>query len=245
MHHAGVLLSHVRLAEERRDAAELEALHRVSAFCVHDLKNLAASLSLVAGNAKVHGSDPAFQESALRTVGRTADKIMALVQRLSRRSTEVAPVSAPVDVGEAIDETLASLNGALRANVRHEGTPVPRVVTTKDELHQVLLNLILNAADALREGGRAPGNGEGIVVRTKQEGDRVLLSVADSGPGLSAETLQTLFQPFRTTKSGGLGLGLYECKRMVEAHRGRIRVRSVPGRGTEFVVELVAWVPSA
>ena len=167
-HHAGVLLSHARLAEERRDAAEIEALHRVSAFCVHDLKNLAASLSLVARNTETHGSDPAFQESALRTVARTADKIMALVHRLSRRSSEVAP-AGPVDVAQAIEETLASLNGALRANVRREGPPVPSVPATKEELHQVLLNLLLNAADALEEGASARA-GEGIVVRTGLRG---------------------------------------------------------------------------
>jgi hypothetical protein len=238
-HHAGVLLSHARLAEERRGAAEIEALHRVSAFCVHDLKNLAASLSLVARNTETHGSDPVFQESALRTVARTADKIMALVHRLSRRSSDVAQ-AGPVDLGQAIDEALASLNGALRANVRREGPSVPSVAARKEELHQVLLNLVLNAADALAEGGSGR-TAEGIVVRTGVEGDRVILSVADSGPGLAPGMLRTLFQPFRTTKSGGLGLGLYECKRIVEAHHGRIRVRSEPGQGTEFVVELPAW----
>lgn len=241
-HHAGVLLSHARLAQERREAAELEALHRLSAFCVHDLKNLAASLSLVARNAETHGPDPAFQESALRTVGRTADKIMALVHRLSRRSPEVAAVAAPVDVDQAIEETLGSLNGSVRASIRREGEAVPRVATPKEELQQVLLNLLLNAADALQEAS-PDRQGGGIVIRTASRGDVVVISVADHGQGLGPEALRTLFQPFRTTKSGGLGLGLYECKRMVEAHRGHIRVESEPGRGTEFHVELPAWRP--
>jgi putative PEP-CTERM system histidine kinase len=243
-HHAGVLLSHARLARERREAAELEALHRLSAFCVHDLKNLAASLSLVARNAQTHGPDPAFQESALRTVARTADKIMALVHRLSRRSPEGAALAAPVDVNQAIEETLASLDGPVRASVRREGGLVPQVATQKEELHQVLLNLVLNAADALQD---VPSDrpGDRIVIRTAAQGDVVLISVADRGQGLGPEALRTLFQPFRTTKSGGLGLGLYECKRIVEAHRGHIRVESEPGRGTEFLVELPAWRPPA
>ena len=161
---------------------------------------------------------------------------------LSRRSDEgVAPQRDRWTSAQAVDETLASLDGALRANGAARGRAGSSVAATKDELHQVLLNLVLNAADALAGVARLIGGREGIVVRTAREGERVILSVADSGPGLHAETLQTLFQPFRTTKIGGLGLGLYECKRIVEAQRGRIRVRSEPGRGTEFVVELPIW----
>jgi len=237
-HHAGVLLAHARMSEDRREAAELEALHRVSAFCVHDLKNLAASLSLVARNAEKHGSDPAFQQSALQTVTRTSEKIMGLVRRLSRRSAEPAPVAGPGDVGGAIDETLASLDVPLRSRVRREGGPVPAVAATRDELHQLLLNLLLNAADALEDvKDEAPARQE-IRIRTAVEADRVVLSVMDRGPGLSNETLGTLFRPFRSTKDGGLGLGLYECKRIVESHGGRILVQSEVGKGTEFRVEL-------
>jgi putative PEP-CTERM system histidine kinase len=143
VHHAGVLLSQARMAEERRDAAELEALHRVSAFCVHDLKNLAASLSLVARNSETHGKDPAFQESALKTVARTAGKIMDLVHRLSRRSPAPVPVSTPVDLDSAIEDTLASLSGGVREAVVRIGARPPLVAMTRDEAHQLLLNLFL------------------------------------------------------------------------------------------------------
>ena len=206
-HHAGVLLAHARMSEDRREAAELEALHRVSAFCVHDLKNLAASLSLVARNAEKHGTDPAFQQSALQTVSRTSDKIMGLVGRLSRRSAQPAPVAEPGDVWGAIDETLASLDGTLRSRVRREGGPVPPVAATRDELHQLLLNLLLNAADALEDvKDEGPARQE-IRIGTAVEADRVVLRVADRGLGLSNEAVGNLFRPFRSTKDGGLGLG--------------------------------------
>ena len=87
-HHVGALLSHARLAEERQASAELEALHRFSVFCLHDLKNLAARLSLVAQNAERHGHDPAFQESAMRTVTDTAAKMTSLMSKLSRSSVK-------------------------------------------------------------------------------------------------------------------------------------------------------------
>ncbi len=238
-HHAGGLLSNARLAEVLRGAAELEALHRVSAFCVHDLKNLAATLSLVAKNAETHGSDPEFQRSALDSVGRTAGKIMDLVQRL-RRSPGTSPSASPVDLNEAIGETLASLNGAVRAAVRLETVPVPRVLAPREELHQLVLNLVLNAVEALeREGEHALREGD-IVLRTEVVDDAVRLTVADQGPGLASPQLFTLFEPFKTGKTGGLGLGLYECKRIVDSHGGRIWVESEVGRGTAFHVELPA-----
>lgn len=238
-HHAGGLLSNARLAEVLRGGAELEALHRVSAFCVHDLKNLAATLSLVAKNAETHGSDPEFQRSALDSVGRTAGKIMDLVQRL-RRSPGTSPSASPVDLNETIGETLASLNGAVRTAVRLETAPVPRVLAPREELHQVVLNLVLNAVEALeREGEHALREGD-IVVRTEVVDDAVRLTVADQGPGLASPQLFTLFQPFKSGKTGGLGLGLYECKRIVDSHGGRIWVDSEVGRGTAFHVELPA-----
>src|SRR6185295_10390942 len=85
-HHVGALLSHASLTEERQASAELEALHRFSVFCFHDLKNLAARLSLVAQNAENHGQDPAFQESAMRTVMDTANKMTALMSKLSLKT---------------------------------------------------------------------------------------------------------------------------------------------------------------
>src|SRR5437867_6056978 len=119
-HHVGVLLSQASLAEERRAAAELDALHRVSAFCLHDLKNLTARLSLVAQNADVYGHDPGFQESAMQTLAGTVKKMMALMAKLSLKSAHQG-VPEPVDVQEVIAETVGSLNGALPVSVETAG----------------------------------------------------------------------------------------------------------------------------
>lgn len=110
-HHAGVLLAHARLAEERQGSAELEALHRFSAFCLHDLKNLAARLSLVAQNADLHGQDPAFQESAMKTVSDTAKKMTALMSKLSLKAFQAPTTAEPelVDMLSMIEDIVASL----------------------------------------------------------------------------------------------------------------------------------------
>jgi putative PEP-CTERM system histidine kinase len=239
--HVAGLLAHARLAEERRGAAEIEALHRVSAFCVHDLKNLAASLSLVARNAESHGRDPAFQESALKTVGRTSEKIMALVQRLSRRGEAPFEHHPPADLRGIVEETVASLDGGFSIDVSLPEGTLPRVAAHRHEVQQVLLNLLLNAREALEGGSPATAGGKGAIrLGVAVQDGRAVIEVADRGPGLSAAALQRLFEPFRSTKDGGLGIGLYECRRIVERLGGRIRAASVVGEGTTFRVELPA-----
>src|SRR5881628_2051999 len=237
-HHVGVLLSQASLAEERRAAAELDALHRVSAFCLHDLKNLTTRLSLVAQNADVYGHDPGFQESAMQTLAGTVKKMMALMAKLSLKSGhQGAP--EPVDVQEVIAETVGSLNGALPVSVETAGERVPPVLIVREQLQQVLRNVILNARQAIRsDGAHAGAPGGAVRITTQQVNGSVVVTVADTGPGIEPEELRTLFQPFRTTKEGGLGIGLFQCKRILEAHRGTLHIESEVGRGTRVRIKL-------
>jgi len=234
-HHAAMLLSLVHLAEARRAATGMEALHRVSAFCLHDLKNLAARLSLVVQNADVHGHDPVFQQSAMRTVAQTAKSMTALVGKLSLESDDLTDHDVPVgeltDVQSIIDDTVKSVNGGVSVSVRNEVAAVLPVRIHADQLQQVLLNLILNAAQACGSQGE-------IRIITKAEEGAAVIVVSDTGSGIPPSVLRTLFRPFRTTKKGGLGVGLYECKRIVEAHQGTIRVESESGRGTAVRITL-------
>lgn len=239
-HHVGVLLAHARLAEERRGAAELEALHRFSAFCLHDLKNLTARLSLVVQNAQVHGEDPVFWRSAVGTVGRTVNMMMVLMAKLrDHRFDEKAQET--VDVNTVIDETIGTLGGSLTVPVNAHANPVARVCFARDQLHRVLQNLLLNAEQSI-QGGAAGGTdqrGE-IRITTEQVDGSVVITVADDGPGIPGAELRTLFQPFRSSKTGGLGIGLYQCKAVIEAHNGVLRVESEEGRGTQVRIVLPA-----
>jgi signal transduction histidine kinase len=111
-----------------------------------------------------------------------------------------------------------------------------QVVAAPEQLQQVVLNLVLNARQAASRGGTAAP----VKVRLVGGDGVVRLEVADHGPGIPAERLRTLFQPFQSGTPGGFGIGLYESKRIVESYRGTLRVLSEEGQGTRVVVELPA-----
>ena len=239
-HHAGALLSHASLAEERQAAAELEALHRFSVFCLHDLKNLAARLSLVAQNAEHHGRDPAFQESAMRTVTDTAKKMTALMSKLSLKSFTPPLAGAPemVELSALIDEIVAPIRGEGMVRLHVAGGPVQPVMAVRDQIHQVLLNVVLNANQAIGEKGD-------ISVAIEQSNGSVVVTVDDTGSGIPSSMLGSLFRPSQSSRPGGLGIGLYQCKQIVEAHQGTIQLRSEEGKGTQVRIELPIYRPPA
>lgn len=239
-HHVGMLLSQANLAEERQAAAELEALHRFSVFCLHDLKNLTARLSLVAQNAKSYGKDPAFQESAMRTVTDTAKKMTTLMSKLSLKSFTPMPVAMPesIDMSNLIDETVAPIRGEENVRLSISGEPVPPIMAVREQIHQVLLNVVLNAKQAIGEKGD-------ISIAIEQSNGSVVVTVADTGSGIPSRMLESLFRPSQSSRPGGLGVGLYQCKQIVEAHQGTIRLRSEEGKGTQVRIELPIYRPPA
>ena len=234
-HHVTMLLTKVKLMEERSASAEWDALHRFSAFYIHDLKNLASGLSLVAQNAEVYGHDHEFQSSAMRTIGHTAQRMMGLIGKLSTQLSENGQKSiervSPTDINVLIQDTINSLNGAGCKPRFIPCSDLLFVPVHPESFKQVLLNLLLNARQAMGEQGM-------IEVRTEQEEEVALISVKDEGPGISPSQLRTLFQPFRTTKKGGLGVGLYQCKQIIEQHKGSIQVDSQEGQGTHVSITL-------
>jgi signal transduction histidine kinase len=115
---------------------------------------------------------------------------------------------------------------------------LPEVEHDSDQIHQVLLNLLLNAIQAIEEEGS-------ISVQLEQKGDSALVIVSDTGRGIPPENLPNIFRPFFTTKGNGTGLGLSLARRIVEEHHGRIEVTSSLGRGTKFVVSLPLERPSS
>ena len=232
--HITSILMNLRLANEVARSRELDAFRLMSAFFVHDLKNAAASLNLTLKNLPVHFDDPAFRQDALRTIGNTAQRIDDMIARLSalRQAPEAARIDE--DLNQLVDDALDKVSDWAEITLTKELKPLPRIVADRDQIQSVVTNLVLNARDAVGRDGT-------IHVRTHSQGTRVLLSVMDNGCGMSDTFVrQSLFRPFQSTKKKGLGIGLFQCRAIVQAHGGGIHVESEVGKGTTFLVSLPA-----
>jgi putative PEP-CTERM system histidine kinase len=221
-----------RITHELMQAKELEAFQTMSAFFVHDLKNAVSTLNLMLQNLPVHFDNPEFRQDALRGIGRTAERVNHLIARLGelRRKLELRPVETDLNV--LIDKTVRELNGLPEVQLSQELRPIPKLRADPELLGSVVSNLLLNARDAVNGGGN-------VRVETTPRDGSVVLTVSDEGGGMTPEFVATsLFRPFSSTKNKGLGIGMFQCKMIVEAHRGTISVESELGKGTVFRVTL-------
>jgi signal transduction histidine kinase len=123
--------------------------------------------------------------------------------------------------------------------VRYLDPELPAVRLDRETFRSAVLNLLLNAVQALEAAQAMDGGGQ-LVVRTRAAGLGVLLELIDTGPGMDAETLGKIFQAFYTTKQGGSGLGLPTARKIIEAHGGTIDIETAPGRGTKVTI----WLPA-
>lgn len=225
---ASSALLNLRLSEQLTRSRELAAIGKVSAFVMHDLKNLVSALSLTLDNSRQYIALPEFQQDLLNTLGTSVTRMKTLISRLQHLPEKQTLQRAPVDLLQMAYETAALVKGpSLQVSGK-------RVIADGDreELQKVALNLMMNAVEAT--DGSKP-------VRIEVGEDKsAFFRVTDEGCGISDSYLQhTLFSPFNSTKKHGLGIGLYQSKQIVEAHGGSIEVVTNLDQGTEFTV----WLP--
>ena len=227
---AGSILN-IKMSERLSQAKEMEAFQTMSAFFVHDLKNLASKLSLTMQNLPTHFDNPEFRGDALRAISDSVAKINTMSSGLSLLRQKIVLQLAETDLNGLVTTTINMLNG-FKASITQDLKPLPKLLIDSEQIQKVLTNLILNANEAV-------GNEGEIRVATEQKDNWILLSVSDNGCGMSKEFIEkSLFHPFKTTKKQGMGIGLFHSKMIVEAHHGRIEVESEEGRGTTFKVFL-------
>ena len=214
-----------RLSEELAATRELAAMGKVSAFVMHDLKNQVSSLSLMVENAADYIEDPEFQEDMLETLAGTIDKMKKLIARLKNLREEPELKFTDVDLLKIAEGAIRNFERQVRLVA--EGPVLVRA--DGEEIGNVLLNLILNAFEASPENRPVT-----LEVGLETDG-KAFLKIADQGCGMSVDFIENrLFKPFATTKKKGLGIGLYQCKQIIEGHGGIIEVESEPGVGTTF-----------
>jgi putative PEP-CTERM system histidine kinase len=213
------------LLESLVQTREAEAFQTFSTFLLHDLKNFASTLSLIAKNAVRHHGNPDFQLDAFRSILDTAEKMKHLCNGLRTFSTTLAANKKLDDVNDIIHELLRDFDPSLRQRLKLDLVPLPRIELDRQEFARVLQNLVLNAHEAAAQGF--------IELRTTVESAAIVICVTDKGKGIPKDFLEKeLFQPFHTTKGDGLGIGLFQSKKIVEAHSGTIEVESREGEGT-------------
>ena len=223
-------IMNAKLAEELAEAREMEAMGRISSFVLHDLKNLVSALSMSIENSFDNINNPEFQKDMLKTLSNTVDKMKGLIKRLSDMPKKAELNLETLNIVPLVKETVKPfLNGKTKVEVECPGQIISRI--DREEIKKVLINLILNAVEAT--------NGGNVNIKISTDDSMACITVGDNGCGISEEYIEkSLFKPFHSTKKKGLGIGLYQCRRIVEAHNGSIKVKSSKGVGTEFMVYL-------
>jgi putative PEP-CTERM system histidine kinase len=239
----GAALWFARLAEQLAETRQLESLNRVSSYVLHDIKNQISGLSLVVQNARRFMDNPDFQRDALKTVEGTVASLTQLMNQVAGMAGPTDLKLAPCELQGLLDEAAASSGlggaGASATDVRFRlHCNGPRSVALDRRLTlRVLVNLLTNARESLVGPGEIELTSG---IESSAAGmQSIVFRVRDTGRGMSEEFIRTsLFRPFATSKSTGLGVGLSQCRSIVEALGGAITVESRPGAGTTFAVHL-------
>ncbi len=224
------------------DAQKAATLGELLGTTTHEFNNALTTILNYAKMGLRHRDEPTRTKALERilSAGTRAAKITASVLGMSRTGSARFE---PVGLEMLIEDVLVILEREMtkyRVQVEREFAPVPKVSANPSQLQQVLLNLLVNARQAMPQGGR-------LIIRLSH--DALLgtadLMVRDTGCGMTQEVMRRMFEPHFSTKSGpdetgkgGSGLGLSACREIIEAHRGRIRVESAPGKGTAITIRL-------
>ncbi|MEF7617070.1 XrtA/PEP-CTERM system histidine kinase PrsK [Aquincola sp. MAHUQ-54] len=227
---AASFLAQTRATEALLEAQKFDAFHRMSAFVVHDLKNIITQLSLMMQNAKRLRNNPEFQQDMLMTVESSLEKMETLLQQL-REGDKPLGVVCGVDLTPIAEQ--ASSMAAARGRQLQLAVQGPVWVRgQEDRLARIVGHVVQNALEATPPEGR-------VELRLEHDRERARLVVADTGQGMSPEFVNTrLFKPFSTTKAAGMGIGAYESFQYVKELGGHIEVDSEIGRGTTITISL-------
>jgi signal transduction histidine kinase len=228
-----------RLVQTERVAAWRELARRLA----HELKNPLFPLQLTVENllrARAQSPeqfDEVFRESSTTLLAEIAN-LKTIISRFSEFSKMPRPRLQPVQLNEILRGVVKLFQAQLQAPGRPSiavklelDERVGTIAADPDLLHRALSNLVLNAMDAMPEGGT-------LTLRSKRDDAKVTIEIADTGSGLTREECERIFTPYYTSKQHGTGLGLAIVQSVVSDHGGRIGVQSEPGRGTTFVIEL-------
>jgi len=222
-------------------AQRLSSVGELASSVAHEFNNI---LTTIINYAKlgVRGQDPTGQTQAFERILRGGQRAATLVNSMlgfARNNANQRELTDIVKLGEEVLILTEKDLGKHRVQIEKRFHGRPTSIVVPGQIEQILVNLVLNARQSMPNGGRLK-----IDVREIAATETVEIAIADTGVGISPENLRSIFEPFFTTKQpdeqgrGGTGLGLSVCRQIIEQHQGRIRVESVIGKGSTFIIKL-------
>lgn len=219
----------------------MAALGELTSTATHEFNNVLMTI-LNYAQLGLRNRDDASRDKALTKIHDAAKRAALITNTILAQARNRGDSMSPTDLSSLIESSLVLLGRELqkhRISVELELGDTPKIHASGNQLQRVMMNLIINARQAMPEGGT-------LLIRTTATSDEfVELTVRDTGTGIPPESLPKIFDSFYTTKDGpdatgkgGTGLGLAACKDIIDAHQGRIRVESSVGRGTAFIIRL-------
>jgi len=216
---------------------KLAALGQLAAGIAHEIRNPLTSINILIHSLTENVPSGIPQKEDLKVIEEEIHRINEIVDQFLRFAKPAPPLLKKADVISIFEETLQLLRPQIEKQgivIQKEFQPLPPILMDREQMKQVILNLLLNAVQAMPKGGHLSVKGH------IPKGDRwIKLSIQDSGVGISGEDINKLFDPFFSAKEGGMGLGLSIAHRIIDQHHGKIEVESSPGEGTLFTV----WLP--
>ncbi len=226
----GSFLGQIRTSEALLEARKFDSFNKMTAFVVHDLKNLVAQLSLLLKNAERHRANPRFQEDMLSTITHVAERMNKLLLQLST-GTRGEENLRPVNLGKLV-KRVVDAKANERGDISLEALGNVVALGYEQRFERVIGHLVQNAIDATSNRGA-------VTVSVFAEDETAFVEVTDTGCGMSEEFVrEKLFRAFQTTKQNGMGIGAYETAQYMKEIGGRIEADSTPGAGTRIKVVL-------
>jgi putative PEP-CTERM system histidine kinase len=228
-------LFHHQAAQELAENAQFAAFTRMSAFIVHDLKNVLAQIDLILSNAEQHKDNPEFIEDTFETLQHTKARMDKMLHQLTEKNASQDGSDSLVSLSECIKQVVeqrcASYLPAPSVRISSE-TPV---VLDKDKLSNVIYHLVSNAQQATSDDGKVD-----IEIELSVDERYMLINIVDTGCGMSEDFIRTrLFKPFDTTKgNAGMGIGAFDAKAYLEKIGGQLLVQSKQQQGTTFTLRI-------
>jgi signal transduction histidine kinase len=230
-----------QLRQQLLQAQKLSSVGALASSVAHEFNNILTTIINYARLA-LRSTDEVPRTQALEKILKGSQRAATIISSMLGFARNSSTQRAPTDLVNLVEEVLLLADKDLskhRVHVEKKYHGRPQACVVPGQIEQVLLNLIINARQAMPRGGHLR-----VEVRENPHTQMVELSVADSGVGIPADRLRLIFEPFYTTKEpdanghGGTGLGLSVCRQIIEQHQGRIRVESLVGKGSTFTVKL-------